>query len=42
MMESLSLEEGNIIKEIRNLFRLKRKLNYTTIENIRDLFSLEK
>ena len=41
-MESLSLEEGNIIKEIRNLFRLKRKLNYTTIENIRDLFSLEK
>ena len=41
-MEILSLEEGNIIKEIRNLFRLKRKLNYTTIENIRDLFSLEK
>ena len=41
-MESLSLEEGNIIKEIRNLFRLKRKLNYTTIENIRDLFRLEK
>ena len=41
-MESLSLEEGNIIKEIRTLFRLKRKLNYTTIENIRDLFSLEK
>ena len=41
-MESLSLEEVNIIKEIRNLFRLKRKLNYTTIENIRDLFSLEK
>ena len=42
MMKSLSLEEGNIIKDIRNLFRLKRKLNYTTIENIRDLFSLEK
>ena len=41
-MKSLSLEEGNIIKDIRNLFRLKRKLNYTTIENIRDLFSLEK
>ena len=32
-MKSLSLEEGNIIKDIRNLFRLKRKLNYTTIEH---------
>ena len=28
-MESLSLEEKNIIKDIRNLFRLKKtKLNY--------------
>ena len=24
MMESLSSEEGNIIKDIRNLFRLKK------------------
>ena len=34
-MESLSLEEENIIKDIRNLFRLKQK-------DIRNLFRLEK
>ena len=27
MMESLSLEEENIIKDIRNLFRLKKELS---------------
>ena len=27
MMESLSLEEENIIEGIRNLFRLKKELN---------------
>ena len=41
-MESLSLEKGNIIKDIRNLFRLKKELNYTTIKDIRNLFRLEK
>ena len=34
MMESLSLEEENIIKDIRNLFRLKKELNYTAINLI--------
>ena len=35
MMESLSLEEGNIIKDIRNLFRLKKELNYTATKDIK-------
>ena len=35
--ESLSLEKENIIKDIRNLFRLKKKLNYTAIKDIRNL-----
>ena len=39
-MESLSLEEEYIIKDIRNLFRLKQKLNQ--IKDIRNLFRLEK
>ena len=37
-MESLSLEEENIIKDIRNFFRLKKQLNYTAINDIRNLF----
>ena len=38
-MEGLSLKEENIIKNLRNLFRLKKKeLNYTAIEDIRNLF----
>ena len=41
-MESLSLEKENIIKDTRNLFRIKRELNYTTIKDIRNLFGLEK
>ena len=41
-MEILSLEEENIIKDIRNLFRLKKGLNYTAIKDIRNLFKLEK
>ena len=40
-MESLSLEKGNIIKDIRNLFRLKKELNYTAIKDIRNLSRLE-
>ena len=31
-MESLSLEKGNIIKDLRNLFRLKKELSYTAIK----------
>ena len=39
-MKRLSLKEGNIIKDIKNLFRLKDKeLNYTAIKDIRNLFS---
>ena len=30
-MESLSLEEENIIKNIKNIFRLKKELNYTEL-----------
>ena len=41
-MENLSLEEGNINKDIRNLFRLKKERNYTAIKDIRNLFRLEK
>ena len=38
-MESLSLEEKNIINHTRNL---KKELNYTPIKDIRNLFGLEK
>ena len=41
-MENPKPEEENIIKDIRNLFRLKKELSYTAIKNIRDLFRLEK
>ena len=41
-MESLSFEEENIIKDKRNLFRLKKELNYSAIKDIRNLFRLEK
>ena len=37
-MKSLNLKEENIIKSIRNLFRLKNELNYTVIKNMRNLF----
>ena len=42
MMESLSLENENIIKDIGNIFRLKKELNYTAIKDIRNLFRLKK
>ena len=32
MMENPRPEEENIIKDMRNLFRLKTKLNYTAID----------
>ena len=41
MTESLRLEEENIIKDIRNLFKLK-KLNYTAFKDIRNLFGLKR
>ena len=41
-MESLSLEEENIIKDTRSLFRLKKDLNYNAMNNIRNLFRPEK
>ena len=41
-MENPRLEEGKILKDTRNLFRLKKELNYTAIKNIRNLFRLEK
>ena len=40
-MESLSVQEENIIKDIKNLLRLK-KLYYTAIKDITNLFRLEK
>ena len=40
-MERLSLEEENTMKDIKNLFRLKKVLNYTAIEDIRNLFRLK-
>ena len=41
-MKSPRSKEENIIKDIRNLFRLKKELNYTAIKVIRNLFRLEK
>ena len=38
MMESSSLEEKIIIKDIRNLFRLTKKIDDTTTKGIRNLF----
>ena len=40
-MVNLRPEEVNIIKYIRNFFRLKKELNYTAIKNI-NMFRLEK
>ena len=41
-MESLTLEEQNIIENIRNLFRLEKKLKQLKIEyleNFKNLFN---
>ena len=40
-MESLSLKEETIIKDIRNLFRLKKELSDTAIKNTRNLLILK-
>ena len=43
IMESLSLEEVGIIKDIRDLSRIKQKeLTYTAIKHIRNLFRQER
>ena len=42
MMENLRPEERIIIKDIENLFRLKKELNYTGIKDIRNIFRREK
>ena len=34
--------EDNIIKNVRNLFRLKRKIDDTTIKDVKNLFRLKK
>ena len=41
-LENLRLEEENIIKDVRNLFRLKKQLNHTAIKDIRNIFRQEK
>ena len=41
-METLGLKEENIIKDIRNLFRLKQELNYTAIKDIRNFLEKKK
>ena len=41
-MENARPEEETIIKDIRNLFRLKQELNYNAIKDIRNLFRQEK
>ena len=41
-MKSLSFEEENIIKCLRNLFRRKKELIFTAIKDMRNLFRLEK
>ena len=33
-----SLEEENIINDIRNLFRLQKELNYTAIKDRKKIF----
>ena len=40
-MESLSLEEENIITDVRNLFRLKKELSCAGNKDIRNLFRLK-
>ena len=41
-MEDLRLEEENIIKDMRNLFGLKKEQNYTAVKDIRNIFRLGK
>ena len=43
MMENLNIrpEEESIIKDVRNVFTLKKELKYTAIKDITNLFRLE-
>ena len=41
-MENLRSKEERIIKDIRNIFRLKKEQNDTGIKDIRNLFRLKK
>ena len=41
-MESLSLNEEKIIKDTKNLFRLKKEQNYTATRDMRNLFRQKK
>ena len=41
-MESFSIEEKNIIRDIRNLFRLKKELNHTAVKDIRNPSRIER
>ena len=36
-MEILSFLKEKIIKDIRNLFRIKKEVNYTTLKYLRNL-----
>ena len=40
--ESLSPEEENIIKDLRNLFRLKKEIKDMVLRNIKNRFTYEK
>ena len=40
MMKNPRLEEEKVIKDIRNLFRLKKEQNDTAIKDIRNLFRI--
>ena len=39
---NLILQEENVIKDTRNLFRLKKELNYTAVRDKINLLRLEK
>ena len=41
-MENPRPEKEKIIEDIRNLFRPKKKLNYTAIKDIRNILRKEK
>ena len=41
MMENTRSDEEKIIKEIRNIFRLKKDSNETEIKYVRNLFRLK-
>ena len=41
-MKSVSLEKHNIIKDVRNLFRLKKEIDDTTTKDVSNLFRLKK